>query len=83
MLKNGENSRFTQEQEEQYLMKDPLYNISLDGEYYVCTTCLNQIKQGRKPKRNDRDLLHYYDFPKELFKEIERKSSNNQEFDIF
>ena len=50
--------------------------MSLDGEFYVCLTCLNQIKKKKKPKRNDREILQYYDFPAEHFREIKEKCSS-------
>ena len=51
------------------------YNLSIDGHFYVCHSCSRQIKTKKKPKRNDRDFLQYYDFPKELFEEVKEKCS--------
>ena len=49
-MRGGKGNRFTDEEEKQYLLKDPNLNISLDGQYHVCLTCLNQIKKKKKPK---------------------------------
>ena len=77
-MRGGKVSRFTEEEENQYLLKDPKLNISLDYQYYVCLTCLNQIKKKKKPKRNDRDFLQYYDFPEEFFNEVKEKCSHEK-----
>ena len=60
IIKRGSNeSRFTQEEESQYLLRDKEYNLSLDGNFYVCISCKNQIESKRKPKRNDREISYY------------------------
>ena len=56
-------------------MKDKEYNMSIDGNFYICINCKNQIHSKKKPKRNDREFLQYYDFPKELFQEVKQKCS--------
>ena len=77
-MRGGKDKRFTDEEEKQYLVKDPNFNISLDGQYHVCLTCLNQIKKKKKPKRNDRDFLQYYDFPNNFFDEVKEKCSHEK-----
>ena len=81
LLRGGKESRFTEEEESAYLLKDENYNISLDGNFYVCLSCLNQIKQNKKPKRNDQELLEYYDFPEELLKEIKEKCDKEKQLE--
>merc|ERR1711951_156922 len=46
--------------------------------FYVCISCTNQIALKKKPKRNDRDVLQYYDFPEELLAEVRDKCSPSQ-----
>ena len=79
LLRGEKGNRFTEEEEKEYLIKDPNLNISLDGHYYVCKTCLNQIKNKKKPKRNDCDVLQYYDFPQHLFDEVKEKCNKERE----
>ena len=66
---------FTQEEESKYVIKDETFNKSIDGEYYVCRSCKDQIKSGKKPKRNDQELTQYYDFPNELLNEVKETCS--------
>ena len=48
VIKIGSNeSRFTQEEEAQFLLRDKNYNISLDGNFYVCISCKNQIESKK------------------------------------
>ena len=43
IIKRGSNeSRFTQEEESQFLLREKDYNLSLDGNFYVCVSCNNQ-----------------------------------------
>ena len=79
LLRGGKENRFTEDEEESYLLKDEKYNISLDGNFYVCISCFNQIKQKKRPKRNDQELLEYYDFPQELFKKIREQCDKEKE----
>ena len=73
IIKRGTNqSRFSSEQESEFLLKDDEYNLSIDGCYYVCINCKNQILSKKKPKRNDREFLQYYDFPDELLQEVKK-----------
>ena len=81
LLRGGEKSRFTEEEESLYLLKDPKYNLSLDGNFYVCISCLNQIKQKKRPKRNDQEMLEYYDFPQDLFQEIRDNCDKEKELE--
>ena len=73
--RNSNESKFTDEQIVEYLNIDENYNMSIDWNFYVCHSCSRQINTKKKPKRNDRDFLQYYDFPKELFKEVKEKCS--------
>ena len=41
-------------------------------------SCLTQIKAKKKPKRNDQEVLEYYDFPQELFDEIKEKCNKEE-----
>ena len=76
IIQRGSNqSRFSPEQESEFLLKDNEYNLSIDGHFYICFTCKNQIQSKKKPKRNDRDFLQYYDFPEELFQEVKQYCS--------
>ena len=47
LLRGGKENRFTEDEEESYLLKDDKYNISLDGNFHVCVSCFNQIKQKK------------------------------------
>ena len=51
VIKIGSNeSRFTQEEEAQFLLRDKNYNISLDGNFYICISCKNQIESKKSPR---------------------------------
>ena len=67
--------KFTPEQESLYLLKDRTYNLSIDGNFYICLSCKNQINSKKRPKRNDREQLQYYDFPEDLLLEVKEKCS--------
>ena len=75
MKRKSNECKFTEEQEIEYLNKDRNYNMSVDGNFYVCHSCSRQINAKKKPKRNDREFLQYYDFPEELLKEMKEKCS--------
>ena len=63
------------------MLKDDEYNLSIDGNFYICFTCKNQIQSKKKPKRNDREFLQYYDFPEKLFQEVKRNCSPIEKLD--
>lgn len=48
LLIGGKENWFTEDEETNYLLKDETHNLSLDGNFYVCMSCLNQIKQKKK-----------------------------------
>ena len=50
-IKRGSNeSRFTDEEEAQFLLRDNDYNLSLDGNFYICISCKNQIESKKSPR---------------------------------
>ena len=82
IIKRGtDQSIFSPEQEYEFLLKDDKYNLSIDGNFYICLTCKNQIKSKKKPKRNDREFLQYYDFPDELFQEVKQNCNTIDKLD--
>ena len=50
MLKGNKGSRFTEDEEVEYLIKDPQFNMSIDGEYHICLTCQNKKKDRKNQK---------------------------------
>ena len=63
-MRGGKGSSFTEEQEIQYLLKDPKLNIFLLWAI-LCLSDLSQSnKEATKINRNDHDFHQYFDFPK-------------------
>ena len=57
MLQGNKGSRFTENEEIEYLIKDPNFNRSIDGEYHICYTCLNQIKSLKEMIENSYNIV--------------------------
>ena len=62
------------ELQEKYLIKDEGVNMSKDGNFYICKTCYENIKNGKAKSVEDKDLMELSSFPKDLLEEVKKVS---------
>ena len=60
--------------QEKYIIKDEGVNMSKDGNFYVCKTCYENIRNGKAKSVQDKDLLELSSFPNDLLEEVKKVS---------
>ena len=73
ILGGKKGPRLTELEESLYLLKDVNITLSIDGQYYLCYTCMRQIKAKKRPKRNDLQYIEYCDFPTDFIQHVKEK----------
>jgi hypothetical protein len=71
-------TKLSDELQQEYILLEETVNCSKDGIYYICNSCFGQIVKEKLPKKNEKDMMEWANFPESLFNEVEDISGTDE-----